>query len=959
MPEGGSGHPDHAPQPNENRLSLALGAADIVGIWDGDLIGGRVYGDDTFARMYGVDPVMAARGVPLGFYIKNIHPDDVPAVRAEMDRLYEGGGFYANEHRIMRPTGAVRWVLTRGRLVRDEQGRPARFAGISVDITERKQAETRQAFLLTLADRLRTLASSADVVDTAVTLLGRHLGVSRAGYSQVQADDITLDIRGTYTDGVRPSTGLIPMDVFGADNVARHRQGLTIVHADIAADPAGAPPIFAAIGTRALVSVPLIRDGRFCATLYVSQSAPRDWTAEEVALIQDVAARIWDAGERLRVEAALRASEAQFRGFAQAMPNHVWTSGADGLTEWCNDRTYQFTGLGPDDLAGPAWGRIVHPDDQPSVMAQWMACVEAGKTYETEFRIRRYDGVYRWHLSRAEPIRGPDGQITRWLGTSTDIDDQKTATRALAELNDTLEQRVLERTHAARLAEARFRGIFDSTYQLIGLTERDGTILEVNRAVLDAGQLRLEDLVGLKAWEAPWFRQNAAAAATLQAAFPAAAGGSFVRHELEMVQPDGRMRAYDFSLNPVRDEHNEIAFLVIEGRDITERKHLEEQLRQSQKMEAVGQLTGGLAHDFNNLLTGITGSLELLRTRLSQGRLQDAERYMAAASGAAERAAALTHRLLAFSRRQTLDARSTNIDRLVSGMEDLVRRTAGPAIRVEVVATPDLWNTMVDPHQLENALLNLCINARDAMPDGGTLTVRTGNEILSPAAAGALDLPAGAYVFLSVSDTGTGMEPEVVARAFDPFFTTKPLGMGTGLGLSMTYGFVRQSGGQARIDSQLGRGTTVTLHLPRHTGDEPAAAVASASGPAPNGGWGQTVLVVDDEPTVRMLVAEVLADLDYTALEAADGPEALKLLDGGQRIDLLITDVGLPGGMNGRQLADAARTGRPDLKVLFITGYAETAVIGEGHLEPGMHVMTKPFTMDALARGISQIVGGR
>ncbi|KAK0351631.1 hypothetical protein LTR94_024209, partial [Friedmanniomyces endolithicus] len=382
----------------------------------------------------------------------------------------------------------------------------------------------------------------------------------------------------------------------------------------------------------------------------------------------------------------------------------------------------------------------------------------------------------------------------------------------------------------------------------------------------------------------------------------------------------------------------------------------EEALRQAQKMEAVGQLTGGLAHDFNNLLAGISGSLELIGNRIAQGRFADVERFSVAAQHAAKRAAALTHRLLAFSRRQTLDPRPTNTNRLVRDMEDLVRRTMGPAIEVEVVTAGRLWSTLVDPHQLENALLNLCINARDAMPNGGRLTVETANRWMDARAAAALDLEPGQYVSLCVSDTGPGMAPEIVERAFDPFFTTKPMGEGTGLGLSMVYGFARQSGGQVRIYSEPGEGAMICIYLPRSTveADEPETSTVVVEPPKAQAG--KTVMVVDDEPTVRMLVTEILHDLGYQAIEAADGASGLKILQSGARIDLLVTDVGLPGGMNGRQLADAARVARPDLKVLFITGYAENAVVGNGQLESGMHVMTKPFEMSALSERIQGLI---
>jgi signal transduction histidine kinase len=382
----------------------------------------------------------------------------------------------------------------------------------------------------------------------------------------------------------------------------------------------------------------------------------------------------------------------------------------------------------------------------------------------------------------------------------------------------------------------------------------------------------------------------------------------------------------------------------------------EEALRQSQKMEAVGQLTGGLAHDFNNLLQGIVGSIDRVQTRIAEGRFGDIDRFLRAALDSANRAAALTNRLLAFSRRQALDSRPTDLNRLAASMEDLIRRTMGPSIVVEVVCADGLWPAKVDLPQLESALLNLCINARDAMPEGGNLTIETTNTWLDERAGRLRDLPPGEYVALSVTDTGTGMTPDVRARAFDPFYTTKPLGRGTGLGLSMVYGFVQQSGGQVRIYSEVGQGTSVSLYLPRYAGavDEQLPVQQREM----EGGLGETVLVVDDEATVRMLVSEVLTERFYNILEATDGRSALNHLEGDRRIDLLITDVGLPGGMNGRQIADAARVHRPDLKVLFITGYAENAAIKKWQLEPGMAILRKPFAMATLENKVREMLEG-
>ena len=386
-----------------------------------------------------------------------------------------------------------------------------------------------------------------------------------------------------------------------------------------------------------------------------------------------------------------------------------------------------------------------------------------------------------------------------------------------------------------------------------------------------------------------------------------------------------------------------------------QRARMEEALRQSQKMEAIGQLTGGLAHDFNNLLAAVGGAFGLIERRLADRRA-GVERYVRAGQDAVRRAATLTQRLLAFSRQQNLDPRPLDANKLISGMEDLIRRTVGPAIEVEVVGAGGLWPTKVDSSQLESSLLNLCINARDAMmPEGGRLTIETANKWLDARAASERDLAPGQYVSICVTDTGTGMSAEVKEKAFDPFFTTKPLGQGTGLGLSMVYGFVRQSGGQVRIYSEPRKGTTMSLYLPRHLGEAEEAPEAHALEPAHEGA-GETVLVVDDEPTLRMLICDVLEDHGYKVLLARDGQTALRVLETGVAIDLMISDVGLPGGMNGRQVATEARKLRPGLKVLFITGFAENAVVGHGLLAPGMEVMTKPFEITSLAAKVSELI---
>ena len=561
-----------------------------------------------------------------------------------------------------------------------------------------------------------------------------------------------------------------------------------------------------------------------------------------------------------------------------------------------------------------------------------------------------------WMNLDYSPIMGEAGQpvgviaiVVETTGKVRAEQNLRVTADALAELNATLEQQVEDRT---RDRDRMWRLSTD----IMLVADFNARIEAVNPAWTTLLGWAPEDLLGADFLS---LVHPEDVAATVAEVGKLADGITTLRFQNRYRSRDGGYRWLSWTAVP--DDR----FIHAVGRDIQAEKEqaealwrTEEALRQSQKMEAVGQLTGGIAHDFNNLLAGITGSLELLSTRIAQGRLKDLDRYIVTAQGAAGRAAALTHRLLAFARRQTLDPKPTNVNRLIAGMEELIRRTVGPAITVEVVGAAGLWTTLIDPNQLESVLLNLCINARDAMPDGGRITIETSNRWLDERMARERDMQPGQFLSLCVTDTGTGMTPEVAGRAFDPFFTTKPIGQGTGLGLSMTYGFVRQSGGQVRIYSEPGIGTSICLYLPRHSGEEADAVPVSVPAAAPRAEQGETVLVVDDEPTVRILVREVLEDLGYIAIEAAEGATGLQVLRSDRRIDLLVTDVGLPGAMNGRQLADAGRALRPGLRVLFITGYAENAVLSHGHLEPGMQVLTKPFAMDALTSRIRAMIKG-
>ncbi|WP_211113310.1 ATP-binding protein [Azospirillum endophyticum] len=584
---------------------------------------------------------------------------------------------------------------------------------------------------------------------------------------------------------------------------------------------------------------------------YIEVSAAR----LEPASRRQVSVLFRDITARRRAEEALRISEALARKNVQRVQLALAAGAIIGTWNWDLPANH-FTvdkpfadafgldpSLGRDGLSLEQVISNVHPEDKPGLIVAVQEAIGRGGAYAHQYRVKRADGNYYWIEANGRVEHGPDGTPLSFPGVLLDVQERRSveaerdrATTALRALNETLEQRVAERT------------------------------AELMRA--------------------------------------------------------------------------------------------EEQLRQSQKMEAVGQLTGGLAHDFNNLLAGISGALERIAARVDQGRINELDKFIIAAQGAVRRAASLTHRLLAFSRQQTLAPKAVNVNRLVGGMLELVQRTVGPAIQVEMVGMSGLWATMVDPSQLENALLNLCINARDAMPAGGRITIETGNRWIDREGARQQDMQEGQYVSLCVSDNGTGMTPDVIEKAFDPFFTTKPIGQGTGLGLSMIYGFAKQSGGHVKIYSEVGEGTMVCLYLPRHRGEaeeDENRDEAAVTQPAREG---ETVLVVDDEPSLRFLVVDLLNDLGYVAIEAADGVAGLRILQSDTRIDLVVTDVGLPGGMNGRLMVDLARVGRPALKTLFITGFAENALLNNGQLEPGMSVLTKPFAMEVLAARIRELIAG-
>ncbi len=548
------------------------------------------------------------------------------------------------------------------------------------------------------------------------------------------------------------------------------------------------------------------------------------------------------------------------------------------------------------------------------------------------------------------------------------------ATRSAARLRVA----AVERRAADDLAQARdfLLAVVDGASDPIYAKDRDGRFLLANLETALVYGVDRDTLVGKR--DADFATPEVARALEIADRRIMESGRSEVLEE--QVHKGGELRTYQSSKAPwVRD--GRVLGLIGVSRDITDRKEAEvalinlneelesrveartreiekaeAQIRQMQKMESIGQLTGGIAHDFNNMLAIVIGSLDIARRRVVDDP-DKAISFIDNARGGAARAAALTSRMLAFARQQPLAPESLDANKLVANMSELLRRTLGEQIRIETVLAGGLWRTMADPGEVENALLNLCVNARDAMPEGGKLTIETANTHLDDAyAAGHLEVAAGQYVSICVSDSGAGMPAEVIDRAFDPFFTTKAVGKGTGLGLSQVYGFIKQSGGHVKIYSEIGHGTTVKIYLPRWFGaDSSRTAAAPRDEPAAIGGPSEIILVVEDEVGVRTLSVDALRELGYTVIHADGGGEALRMIDEHPKIDLLFTDIIMPE-MNGRQLADRAVARKPELKVLYTTGYTRNAVVHNGVLDPGVAFLPKPFTLDQLATKVRQVL---
>jgi PAS domain S-box-containing protein len=668
-----------------------------------------------------------------------------------------------------------------------------------------------------------------------------------------------------------------------------------------------------------------------------------------------------DKSPRNGIERRLQATEERFR-IAQVAGGIGWFEWDLETDAWVwTPHVAALFGFDPK-TPRPQWANwqpAIFIDDVQKLRVAVEAAGEKGPYY-VEFRVTHPDGSVHWLAGKGEITKDESGHARQVAGVYYEISERKLLEARLLALNEGLEARVAERARqlaatAAQLEETerRFQLLIDAVTDFaIFMLDKTGHVVSWNTGAQRIKGYSSAEILGqhFSRFHTEEDRGNGVP----QIALATAERTGKYEAEGRRVRKDGSTFVANVVINAIRDGSGNLLGFSKITRDITEKRATEEQLRQAQKMEAVGHLTGGVAHDFNNLLTVIMGNLEHLERILPP--VQPSQRIVAAALRGASRAAILTHRLLAFSRRQPLIPEVLSVNKLVAGMSELMRRTLGEAVLIETVLAGGLWPTLADSNQLENTLINLAINARDAMPEGGKLTIETANTHLDEAYARMhSEVHAGQYVGIFISDTGIGMDVETVSQAFEPFFTTKDIGQGTGLGLSQVYGFIKQSGGHVKLYSEVGEGTTVKLYLPRYRGTEDTLGETVERGGVPQG-RSELVLVVEDDPDVRDYTIEMVSDLGYSVLSAVDGASALRLLDSHREIRLLFTDVGLPGGMNGRQLAEHALRRQPRLKVLYTTGYAPNAIVHQGRLDPGVAVVFKPFTYSDLAAKIRQVL---
>ncbi|QNM82611.1 response regulator [Sphingomonas sabuli] len=874
----------------------------------------------------------------------------------------------------------------------------------------------RLATLVSLNDQIRDLENPAKVAYTAAEILGKAMNVSRAGYGTIDPELETITIeRDWNASGIQSLAGTLHFRDYGS-YIEDLKRGETVVFADAEKDPRTADTADAlkAISAQSVVNMPISERGGLVALLYLNHATAREWRPEELDLIRDVAERTRSVVERLRAEKQLREREERFRTVYENAAVGMLEVDADWRIQGANAAYAQLVGISREELKGQNCLAFTHDEDLilSAEALREVASKPNGERISFEKRYVRPDGKTIWIRSNLAKVGG-DGDTARFLKIVEDITHAKAAEKELEEQRRILE--VLNETGAAVAAELETERVVqivtDAGVELTGAAF--GAFFY--NVVSDAGEvLTLYTLSGANRADfeqfghprptpvfAPTFRGEGVVRSNDITADP-----RYGNNPPHKGMPENHLPVRSYLAVPVISRsgevigglffgHPEIGIFTNESEQLIvglagqaavaidnarlfqaaqranqtleerieartqELEHANAALRQAQKMEAVGQLTGGIAHDFNNLLTVVTGNIDMaMRSMSASGAIDPrSQRALENAMKGAERAASLTQRLLAFSRRQPLAPKAIDVDKLVVGMSDLLNRALGETVKLEIVTSPGLWRVEADPNQLESAILNLAVNARDAMPKGGELVVETTNARLDEEySAQHAEVAPGQYVVVSVTDTGTGMPKHIQERVFEPFYTTKEPGKGTGLGLSMVYGFVKQSGGHIKIYSEEGQGTTIKIYLPRLMSEVVADDGSAVTQGLETSASEEVILVVEDDDDVRAYTVECLRELGYKVLEAHDGSSALRLLERQNGpVDLLFTDVVMPG-MTGRELADEARKVQPHLKVLFTSGYTRNAIVHGGRLDPGVEMIAKPFTYAALAQKVRDVL---
>ncbi len=858
-----------------------------------------------------------------------IHPDDVERVNTAQGAHRPAQLPYGFEARFQRADGTWRWMRVAVNPRFDANGAFVGYVGLSFDITDTREAleavarqERRQSFLLALADSLRDLSTPDDIMIEVERALGMELHAGRVGYGEVDQERQLVSMSRDWTDGVVSARGQFSLEELGADLISDLAAGQPIRIADVRKDPRtkGALEVLKRLGTRSLLRVPLIRAGRLRAFMYAHDSRVRHWTDSELELLQDVAERTWAEIERVRAEADVRESEERFRAIADTAPVLIWVTQQDRTRAFVNQAYVAYNGGTYEEARLADWRAVIHPEDQERVLRDSLAGESTGKAFSLEARYLRHDGDYRWLKSFSRPRFGANDLVVGFVGVAFDVTDIREA-----------QARLLE-------SEARFRTVADSAPALIWMLDAEGRASFANRRYrtffgiesetdLADGWNRLihpEDAAPFHAAFAIAIERRDRFEGLIRVRHPSL-GERWLRCEgLPRFDGAGAFQGYvgaNIDVTEAKraeDDLKRINELLEDrvGEALAEKAKAEADLMHAQRMEAVGRLTGGVAHDFNNLLTVVIGALDMMLRAPDDAARQ--KKLGEAALSAARRGERLTHQLLAFSRRQALRPEATDLNGLIRESEPLLRRGLGEAIEFKLKLRRGGARVNVDPAQFEAALLNLIVNARDALGDRGKVSVQT---LTCHVEAGEIsEMPVGDYVCITVSDNGAGMAPEVIERVFEPFFTTKPIGKGTGLGLSQVYGFARQSGGGVRVNSTVGRGTEIRLYLPPLAAPERAEPAIPVAEPRAMTAGGR-LLLVEDDPGVAAVAQELLEGLGLEVRSADSAPQALELL-AQERFDIMLTDVVMPGGMTGIELArECARTW-PEMRIVLTSGYA-------------------------------------